>query len=220
MILSRRFLALLAAGLSLLTAGLAAPDASADLGQGLAYLRVHVFASEAKAVDAALAANGALVLDLRYTTAQAADAALLTQALAEHRGSDLLCVLVSPATPPVLASALTAAPVRLITLGVAGSVPAPVVVVEQKAATDRQAYDAYESGTAFAVLLSGKIEKDRYDEAALMNDFSNGNTTGEPPEPDAKTLKDTPGKAPALLDRVLQRAVNLHRALAAIKPRS
>jgi hypothetical protein len=200
--------------------GFAAPVSPRDLGQGLAYFRVHTLADDAKALEAAVEADGPLVVDLRYAAARTEDIPLFDHALARRRGTELLCVLVSPATAPGLATAFTAAKTRFVTLGVEGSVPTPRVVVAQTAETDRRAYDALETGTPLAALLSGKIEKDRYDEAALMNDFSNGNTSGEPPEPDPKAAKTGPEKAPVLVDRVLQRAVNLHRALAAIKPRS
>jgi hypothetical protein len=220
MISLRRLLTLLAFSAWISQASLGAVTSPMDLGQGLAYFRVHSVAEDAKALEATIAGNGALVIDLRYATAQGDAASLLAHALAQRRGSELLCVLVSPATPDALTGPLSAAPVRLTTLGVEGSVPAAKVVVGQTAETDRRAYDALESGTTLALLLSGKIDKDRYDEAALMNDFSNGNTSGEPPSPDPKAAKDAAEKAPALVDRVLQRAVHLHRALGAIKPRS
>jgi hypothetical protein len=222
MILSRRLVALLAAAAGLAAPCLAAPDSTQDLGQGLAYFRVHALADDSGALITALEANGALVLDVRYATARKEDAALFDHALAQHRGPALLCVLVSPATPPALADSIGTAPVRLTTFGVTGSVPAPrVAVAEQAPETDRRAYEAFDSGTPLAGLISGKIKKERYDEVSLMNDFSNGNTSAEPPpEPDLKSVKDAPVRPAALIDRVLQRAVDLDRALAAIKPRS
>jgi hypothetical protein len=221
MIFTRR-LPLLFAVLGCLAPAIAAgPGPNQDLGEGLAYFRVHSLADDAKALETAVAADTALVIDVRFAAVRAGDAPLFEQALAKHHGPALLCVLVSPSTAPELSGPLAAVPGRVATLGIAGSVPAAKVIVDQPAETDRRAYDAFESGTALAALISGKIEKDRYDEAALMNDFSNGNTSGEPPPaPDQKALKAAPEKPPALVDRVLQRAVHLYRALAAIKPRS
>jgi len=214
----RQFLVLLALGLvAAIPVPAAAPAGAVDLGQGLAYFRVHSLAADAAALEAAVDAGAALVIDVRYAQAEAADAVKWEHALARRRGSALLCVLVSPATPEALGPAL--ADGHYPTLGIAGSVPPPQVVVAQKPAADRQAYEALESGTALATLLSGRIGKERYDEEALMHDFSNGNTAGEPPPPDAKNLKDAPDKPERIVDRVLQRALHLHRALAALKQR-
>ena len=211
-------LALGVAGLA--TASAAAPAAPTDLGQGLAYFRVHELAADAAALDAVLDTAGSVVVDIRYAKAGPEDAARWEHALARHHGTGLLCVLVSPSTPEALAGALRRGVGHCTTLGVDGSVPQPRVVVEQTPAADRQAYDALETGTPLASLLSGRIEKERYDEESLMNDFSNGNTAAEPPAPDPRATKDAPEKPPRLVDRVLQRALHLHQALAALKQRS
>lgn len=204
--------------LSLLRAG------PTDLGQGLGYLRVHALNADEKAVDEALGSGQALVLDLRGVIADKLNAKALGDALALRSSKEPLFVLVGPLTAPDAAEVLAAAPGRLVTLGVRESVPAPQVVVQQAAAIDTRAYEALESGLPLADLISGKIEKERYDEAALMNDFRNGNTEAEPPpapDPTAPAAKDgkKAEKAPVLIDRVLQRAVHLHRALLALKSR-
>ncbi len=195
--------------------------APVDLGQGLSYFRVHSLAADSKQLDESLAANHTLVLDLRYPTAAKEDTQAFVAALARHTGPEPLLILVSPATPPAVSEAIWAAPGKCVMLGVKGSVPTPQVIVDQAAETDRQAYDALESGKPLDGLISGKIEKERYDEAALMKDFRSGNTGAEPPAlPDPTDKPDEAKKTPPpLVDRVLQRAVNLHRALLAIKPR-
>lgn len=102
-----------------------------------------------------------------------------------------------------------------LTLGAPGSAPAPNVVVQTAAAADRRAYDALETGTPLATLISGKVEKDRFDEATLVKEFKNGNPDASPPPlPDPTALKSAaaPEKLVPLTDRVLQRAVHLHRA--------
>ena len=187
------------------------------LGQGLAYLRVHALTD---AVNAA-ATSSALVLDLRYARADDTSAATL-QALLAGRGAPAgpLFILVSPATPPVLAAVIKQAPA--LRLGIAGSQPAPQVVVKTDAATDRLAYDALDAGTPADQLISGKIEKERYDEATLVDEFNHGNPAAEPPpapDPTATKADDVPAKPVVLTDHVLQRAVHLHRALLALKPR-
>ncbi|HET7536017.1 MAG TPA: hypothetical protein VFJ90_06170 [Candidatus Didemnitutus sp.] len=195
--------------------------APVDLGQGLSYVRVHAFAADEAALTGALAANTALVIDLRYTTAEKENGNAFYGALAKHNGAAPLFVLVSPATPAPLAEALSASSIKFISLGIKGSLPNAQVVVKQPADTDRRAYDALESGLPLAALLSGKIEKNRYDEASLMKDFRNGNLDAEPPPGPDPSKKDDDGtlKAPVLTDRVLQRAVHLHAALQAIKAR-
>jgi hypothetical protein len=194
-----------------------------DLGQGLSYLRIHSVAESEAALRKAVPGAGALVLDLRYATANDESAAALKTALAGRPASIPLFILISPATPAVLGPVIGASPA--LTLGAAGSLPAPKVIVQTDATTDRRAYDAADTGTALAKLISGKIEKERFDEATLVQEFKNGNPDAAPiPPPDptvakpAGTLEKEP-PAP-LVDRVLQRAVHLHRALLALKPRS
>jgi hypothetical protein len=221
---------ILFSALGLLFSVLAEP--TTDLGTGLAYFRLHSLENEAPALSVALAAKSALVLDVRYATASKDVKPSFRELLASYAGPAPLLVLVSPETPPVIAEALATAPTRsLVTLGVQDSAPAPAVIVEQTARTDRRAYDALEAGVPLAALIDGKIEKERYDEASLMTDFRNGNTNAEPPAfggaddtlaagSSGKKNPPAPEKAPLLTDRVLQRAVHLHRALAALQPRN
>ncbi len=203
-----------------------------DLGQGLGYLRVHILDEALKPV----AGTSALVLDLRRAMASDVSVAAFQAALV-GRGvpSAPLFILVSPDTPAALASALKGG---LITLGIKGSLPEPQVVVDQSPEDDRHAYDALETGTALAQLISGKIEKERFDEASLVHEFKNGNhdalpgdrpgqipagqqTGTVPPAVPALRSSGSEGGSPVarLTDRVLQRAVHLHRALQALKAR-
>jgi hypothetical protein len=206
---------LLAALCSLLLAPCFFASELADLGQGLGYLRVHHLDEAVKP----LAGSNAIVVDLRHTSAAPGSVAPFAAALAARPAGTQLFVLVSPATPAAVASALQG---RLVTLGIKGSQPEPSVVVQQTPEADRLAYEALASGTALADLISGKIEKERYDEASLVQEFKGGNLDAKPP-----TLSPTegPGNAQAksnesparLTDRVLQRAVHLHRALLALR---
>lgn len=199
-------------------APVAKPDALKpfDLGEGLGYLRVHRLTDALPLLDRALSDDQALVLDLRYATAAEPDAPAFALTLAQRTRSAPLLVLVSPATPAELAPALSELRSPAITLGVAESRPTPAIVVAQPADVDRRAYDALESGMPLESLITGKIEKERFDEAELVKEFEHGNPNAAPPnEPDPS--KPAAEKAPALTDRVLQRAVHLHRALAALK---
>jgi hypothetical protein len=193
-----------------------------DLGQGLSYLRIHSVTDSEVALRKVVPGAGALVLDLRYATASDESSAALKSALAGRSPNTPLFILVSPATPPGLGAVISASPA--LTLGASNSLPAPKIVVQTDATTDRRAYDALDAGTPLAKLISGKIEKERFDEATLVQEFKNGNPDAAPiptPDPTAAKTAGTPEKEPAapLVDRVLQRAVHLHRALLAIKSR-
>jgi hypothetical protein len=195
-----------------------------DLGQGLGYLRVHSLNADEKAVAEALGSGRALVLDLRGAIADKLNAKSLRAALDLRESKEPLFVLVGPLTSPDLAEALAAVPGKHLTLGVREAVPAPQVAVRQTAVADSRAYEALESGLPLADLISGRIEKDRYDEAALMHDFRNGNPEAQPPPPPDPTVPPSKDgkkteKVPVLIDRVLQRAVHLHRAWVALRPR-
>jgi len=215
-----RPLRLLLAGAAALVALVSPAAEPRDLGQGLVYLRVHSIDASLPDLAKALAERDALVLDFRYATASAASVAGLRAALAARGQKPAAFVLVSPDTPPAVAAARETAPKAWLLLGVADSLPLPQVVVDQDAATDRRAYDALESGHDLAALISGRLGKERYDEASLMQEFRGGRTDAQPPAaPDPTAPKSGEEKAPVLTDRVLQRAVHLHRALLALKAR-
>lgn len=189
-----------------------------DLGSGLAYLRIHSMGDSAAALRKAVPGAGALVLDLRYATASDESAAALMTTFASRPTNTPLFILVSPATPAALATAIGQSPA--LTLGAPGSTPAPKVVVQTDAATDRRAYDALETGKSLEKLISGKIEKERFDEATLVHEFKNGNPDAAPaplPDPTAPRPAGTTEPPAPLVDRVLQRAVHLHRALQALR---
>lgn len=209
-----------------------------DLGSGLSYLRVHALADSAKGLTAAVRERDFIILDLRHATTTAETTELLRTAFATRAAKQPVLILVGPATPPAIAESLALFAGKCVILGVKDSIPTPQVIIEQSADADLRAYEAIESGQTLASLISGKIGKDRFDEAALMKEFNNGNTNATPPAPSDPTTKPTvaaqhpapPTKAEAatapaktvepLTDRVLQRAVHLHRALLALKTRS
>ena len=198
-----------------------------NLGYNLTYLRVHSLEAALPELQTQLAEKHASVLDLRYVTASDESAAALHAALAAHPADMPLFVLISPDTPAAILQVIE--PLnhdKVITLGVAGSHPAPRIIVKTSAKTDRQAYDAFDHGTPLAELISGKIEKERFDEATLVHEFKNGNPDPEPPEapdPGDSTADGTKPTSPAaktpepLRDHVLQRALNLQQALLALR---
>lgn len=192
-----------------------------ELIPGLTYLRITHYTADSAHLAAALSANRPLIVDVRYSPAEsAADfpfEALLGQRAPEATAA--LYFLVSPETPAALASVLRTLPRGAVTLGIEGAQPAPGVIIAQAADVDRRAHDAWSEKIPLAALITGKIGKERFDEAALVKEFRNGGSPAAPPAiVDPATAKDGE-RVPVLTDRVLQRAVHLHRALLALKQR-
>jgi len=210
----KRFLSLLAPVLCLLLTGAAtpAPTVPVELAPGLRYLRVDSLVQSTHALSDALLRPEPLVLDLRYVLdeANSRDALLV---LNSQPAKPRLYVLVSSETPKGVANVLATSTTRLITLGITGSQPKPEVVVDQTATDDRRAYAALDQGTSLAALVSGKVDKEHFDEAELVKEFKSGNHDAHPPEGNPDATKP----AGQVTDRVLQRAVHLHKALEALK---
>lgn len=191
-----------------------------ELGDGLAYVRVRSLATAAETLHATLPQGRALVLDLRFAQASVEDPAALGSLLASRRGPGPLYILVSPQTPDSFRVPLSRLPAGALTLGILDSKPAPRLVIDQPPEADRRAYEALDAGTPLEKLVSGKIEKERFDEASLVKEFENGNPYAEPPpSPDPSATKPADSADTTVTDRVLQRALHLHRALAALKAR-
>ena len=116
-----------------------------------------------------------------------------------------------PCAPPPIRGA------GVVTLAPRGRSSADISV-HLSAADDRRAYDALEHGTALADLLTSEPHKERHDEAALVRDrtapVAEDAPSAEDPAPDASAPA---AAAPPPLDLLLQRAVQLHRALRALK---
>lgn len=197
------------------------PAGPQDLGPDLTYLRAASLGETLPALSSPALAGRALVLDLRYTTTSDEDAATFARLLAARpANAPRWFILVSPATPAAVVPPLVRPPAGVVTLGVAESQPVPALVVAQPADTDRRAYDAWSEQLPLTALITGKIEKERYDEASLVREFENGVAAPAPPPAPDPTLQPAPEKAPVLTDRVLQRAVHLHRALQVLRPRT
>lgn len=208
----RRLLVMLALSAQLFVLSSAAAGAVTDLAPGLRYLRIASLNKSASELTEALHNLTPLVLDLRYVTDEN-DGALALLALNSEPAKPKLTVLVSPETPKDVAEALRRSSTRLVILGIRKSRPEPDVVIEQTATDDRKAYEAVDHGASLESLVSGKLEKEHFDEAQLVKEFKNGNRDAHPADgdPDGK-----PDKVP-LTDRVLQRALQLHKALQALK---
>ncbi|WP_438479591.1 hypothetical protein [Oleiharenicola lentus] len=197
-----------------------------DLGQGLGYVRIHSLGDDTAALTASTAK--AIVIDLRHATASDETVVLFAAALESRATSAQIFILVSPSTPRALAKTIEALSAKVLTLGTEKARPSPKVVVETEATADRAAYDAFETGTPLEKLINGKIDKVRYDEATLVQEFKTGHIAEDPAEPVTPPAPDTKSKTSEAkkeetkpvsveLDRVLQRAIHLHRALSALR---
>lgn len=198
----------------------AAPPEPIDLGANLAYLHIKSLADAAPLLSTAQSAQRPLVLDLRYATSEAAALSVFQTALARHPAP--LFILFSTATPQEIIAVVKQSAGAIITLSVAGADAPAQIQVKADPAADRLAFEALGQGTLPAILVAGKIEKERFDEATLVQEFKNGNPDAKPPplpDPTQPKLNEAaPVKAP-LIDRVLQRAIQLHRALLALENR-
>lgn len=199
-----------------------------DLGEGLGYVRI-------KELDTAPVptASRPLVIDLRHATLTTPAAAGKLQALLAADGPPRF-VLVSEATPPALLALLDARAPNVLTLGATSPALTPDIAVAATTEEDRLAYDAIDQGTPLAAIVRQSIEKERYDEAAMMRDHANGVPLPDaPPTPEipapippsaaeppaATTPAEGAAKAAAAppVDAVLVRAVQVYQGLRALR---
>lgn len=206
----------------------AASDAAVqDLGQGLGYLRIKDLDTFSPPT-----APRPLVIDLRHVTITTPAAAAKLQPLLAAEGPPRF-VLVSASTPPALVALLDARAPTVLTLGTASPALTPDIAVGATAEEDRLAYEAVEKGTPLAAVVARRLEKERYDEAAMTRDHANGVPVPDSPpaadstpptDPEAKPPATTPGNGTAgakaatpPVDAVLQRAVQVYQALKALR---
>lgn len=197
--------------LAWLAAPLAAAPLERDLGQGLTYCRAH-------AVPADLPAHGARhprVLDVRYVEGgPAAGAALLAWLKAEAAPRTPVFLLANDSTSGALLAPLDSpdAVPGLIILGPGAPGFEPDIAVRTSAAAERKAYQALERGATVQSLIEDNPDKPRNDEARLAREhLSDSDAPDEAPETPAPKRPAKP------VDAGLQRAVQLHRALLALK---
>jgi hypothetical protein len=196
-----------------------------DLGQGLVYHRAPALPADLP--PASPARPQPVVLDLRYATGDEGAGTALAAWLKFHA---------APRTPVfVLANADTAPALRaafadrehaagLIVLGVASADFAPDLALESDPATARRAYDALTDAASIPALIAPPVEKPRNDESRLTAEWHPDRAAdGKPALPPdhgkrAAAQPPSPTDAPLpLVDVPLQRAVQLHRSLLALK---
>jgi hypothetical protein len=198
---------------------------SRDLGQGLGYFRAHALPDE---LPPASVKPGPMVLDLRFTSAEgsantALDAWLKFRATPETP----VFLLINSDTAPILRRLLAAGPARpgVVTLGGSAEDFTPDIVIGDSADEERRAYDALEHGASVLSLTTENAGKPRVDEASIMHDRAN--PPAEIAESDPLDLQDKhpaeptspppPSAGLVAIDHSLQRAVQLHRSLLALK---
>jgi len=193
-----------------------------DLGEGLLYFRAHELPAD---LPPAAAKAGPMVLDLRFSAATgSADTALDAWLKFHSTATTPVFVLVNSATPEKFLHVLAKdknAP-GFLSIGTPSADFSPDISVKIKPDDERKAYDALEHGTSLESLLTQNADKPRNDEAAIMQARAN-----PPPEPGDSDLDDfadspkdahpTPAPPAPIVDVTLQRAVQLHRALVALK---
>ncbi|MGC4072696.1 MAG: hypothetical protein QM760_09285 [Nibricoccus sp.] len=220
---------------ALLTPALHAATIQHDLQQGLAYLRTGDLSADLSIVEKTLASNSALVLDLRHTASDDESAATLGRLLSRPPATARFArfILVSGSTSPALLKQLTAALPGVVILSAKIEGLTPDISVGTTPEEDTLAYDALTSGVTLDKLLSGSTpQKVRYDEATLVRDHANGGNgnshrqtddeTGAEPVASEQSSSNAPvatveKPTPQPVDRVLLRAVQLHRTLLALK---
>ncbi len=184
-----------------------------DLGQGLLYYRVHHLPED---LPAAGAGPGACcVLDLRFADGDAgAPAALAAWLGFNATARSPVLVLANAATSPAFWAALARRDGDgLIVFSPAAEHLAADIAVNTAPATDRQAYAALEHGTPLAALLTDQPDKPRMDEAELAREHLPDSALAD----NEGDRASKPGAPAPLIDRVLQRAVQVHRGLRALK---
>lgn len=209
----------------------APPDAPVEISlvSGLAYKRLQTLPEDA--VDLP---RGAAVIDLRGTRPAAADAIdRVGDWVKASSHPPLRLVLIDSTTAGEIVQELERRHRYLITLGAASPAISPDVAVATPLRADEQARDALDAGKSPQDLLPSRLEKRRYDEAAMVRDHANGVPLPDSPpdlsDPEEKEASAAPAPSadkaaivqappPATpQDVVLQRAVHLYEALVALK---
>ena len=201
-----------------------------DLGRGLTYVRLHRLPNDFAFLSAAWSAP-ALIVDLRHVAGDPAQAIPADLPLRPRAAP--LVALIGPDTASVLLALIREHASALITIGPAAPGLAPDIVLPVSPEADRRAYDALDAGASVESLISEKIAKPRFDEAVLAHERTADTAAEEgarpavagpsvappaaSPTPATSAVPPAAGAPEATpKDAVLQRAVQLHRALLAL----
>jgi hypothetical protein len=159
-----------------------------------------------------------MILDVRYVSGDAGAAGPLTAWLKAHASLKTpVILLVNESTSPELLANFTSAEAvpGLVVIGPAQSKVASDIAVDLSNRRERKAYDALESGVPLATLIDENPDKPRNDEARLAKDHISDAEMAA--SGDNSPLHDSPPTPGPLIDAALQRAVQFHHALVALK---
>lgn len=204
-----------------------------DLGQALLFLRVTDASADRSLMLDTIERRPALVLDLRGLNCEADFVAALHSALVKpplpHAAR---IVLINAATTSTIVAALDDdALLSVITLAPRSAKVTADIQIAITAEEERRALETLSNGTPLEKLITYSRDKRRYDEAKLVHDHVNGVTPSDdelPADADDDTVttepttkKKTNGAEKKTEqpphDLVLERAVQLHRSLLALK---
>jgi len=177
-----------------------------DLGQGLFLFRVHELPQD---LPSPISAHPApCVVDLRFAKSDDEDAAVLRAWVKVNASARApIFVLENSGTSASLLASMSRASAGVIVLAPESAKLGTDVTVQVAPATDRSAYEALEKGASVDSLLMDYPDKPRVDEAYLEKVHM----------PDSDSPDPAADKPRPLVDAMLQRAVHLHRGLAALK---
>ncbi|MCX6956064.1 MAG: hypothetical protein NTV51_28335 [Verrucomicrobia bacterium] len=195
-----------------------------DLSQGLAYHRAATVPADLPTGEADR--KQPCVLDLRYAEGDTAAGTALLAWLKFHAAvrTPVFLLVNADTSAALLAPVADRLPFAgLIVIGSASPGLTPDLELKIASVDERRAYGALAAGTPVESLLNDTPEKTRNDEARLAQDHHGQPDPARTPADDGTedapaTEKPVPPKAPApLIDSALQRAVQLHRSLKALK---
>lgn len=200
-----------------------------DLGEGLSYARITDLAKDSADLHAALGKEAAII-DLRNATGTPDALAQLARDLNQPAtgAHAIRLILINPTTAADVVAAVSVPHPRQLTIGPKSPALQPDVAVSTTVEQDRDAYTAGLEGTPIEKLTNGNPEKRRFDEAALARTHNGAAAAAESQIPDGEDADPEPPKAPpppapaaapvaGPRDLVLARAIQIHRALLAVK---
>ena len=196
----------------------AAAPLEADLGEGLHYWRAHEIPAELP--GPAFASGKPCILDIRFAHASGGAGPVLLAWLRLHAAPRAPVFLLANAqTDPELLAPLDSpdAVNGLVILGPAAPRFSPDIALGITRAEDRRAYNAAEKGASLESLIVEKVEKERFDEERLAKEHHSDSAVGEAEDAAKPEAGTAPKPPPQLIDSVLQRAVQLHRSLLALR---
>jgi hypothetical protein len=201
-----------------------------EVEPGLVYFRVHELPADlpedgsaptgkGSAIPPGSALPRARIVDVRYASGDPAAAALLLGWLRSHAGpKSPVFLLANPETSAALLAPLNSpdAVPNLVILGPVAPNFEPDIAMKVSGSLERRAYDAFEKGATLDSLIHVTVEKERDDEEHLEKDRLKDRPSAA--DTDAETAKPAKDSAtPPLIDTILQRAVQLHQALLALR---